>query len=164
MTAANRILGMAFRAIVQAVEDSGPFQLLKISGLADEIREGIPRLGQYGFGSHPPSGTDAIGLALGGTREGLVIIATDSKGRRKTTLAGEAWIHNEVTGESVLLKADGTIRLGENATDPVIRRSDLVAVFSNALAVPVPNDGGAALKSAWTNAANSAGSAKVFAK
>lgn len=126
----KKILGMVFRAIVQAVDDTAALQLLKISGLADEVREKVTRLGQYGFASSPPPGSDAVALSVGGSREHIVIVATDSKGRRKTLLAGEAAIYNELTGDEILLKADGKILLGAGATDPVVRKSDLEALAS----------------------------------
>lgn len=153
---------MLFRAMLNSVEDSGDFQIVKISGVTDEERDGAKRFAGYGFASNPPPGTEAIACGLGGSRESLVIIATDHTGRPKNLLAGEVKVYNVITGEEVYFKADGTIRLGKDAADPVIRKSDLVTIFSNG--TPTPNDGGAALKTAWTTAANSAGSAKVFAK
>lgn len=158
----NRIKGLVVRAIVNAVKDSGAIQVLDLSVLDGENRSEIERVQNYGVTSNPPKGTKCVALAIGGNRERLLVIATDHEGRPINLLAGEVKVYNSVTGEEIFFKADGTILLGKDAADPVIRRSDLTNLFGSW--TPVASDGGAALKTVWSSLASTIGSAKVFAK
>jgi phage baseplate assembly protein V len=90
---------MVGRAVLTAIKDGGGIQVAQLKGLADEAFDGVPRVQEFGFSSNPPDGTDAIMVAVGGSRESLVVIATDHKSFR---------IKNLASGESVVYTDDGT--------------------------------------------------------
>lgn len=166
----TKIRGLVIRGLVNLVDDSSGIQLVKISGLAGEDKEGIERVQQYGHSSNPPGVTEAVLLCIGGDRDNMICIATDSRlTRKKNLLSGESALYNGLTGAFMLLNAAGEaiidavtlVKLGgSGAVDPVIRRSDLSTIFASGL--PVANDGGAALQTAWQGAASSSGSTKVM--
>lgn len=166
----TRILGMVVRAFVSAVNDSGAAQKLGLTVLSDEPRSDVERVQNYGLTSNPPTGTKCVGIAIGGNRERLLIIATDHEGRPINLLAGEVKVYNSVTGEEIFFKADGTILLGKDAVDPVVRKSDLDALITkyNTHTHSVATTGTAAAQTgtAAATAATHTGtaSAKVFAK
>jgi len=165
-----KIRGLVIRGLVVLVDDSSGIQRVKVSGMAGELKQGVERLQQYGHSSNPPGVTEAVLVCLGGDRDNMVCIGTDSRLTRKKNLQpGESTIYNGLTGASVLLNLAGEaivealtfVKLGgSSAFDPVIRKSDLVTIFGTG--VPVANDGGASLKAAWASAAASSGSTKVF--
>lgn len=95
----TRVQLMVGRAVLMASKDSGGIQTWQIQGLEGETFDGVPRVQEFGFSSNPPKGTDAIMVAVGGSRESLVVIATDHKTYR---------FKNLETGESVLYTSDGT--------------------------------------------------------
>lgn len=139
----TKIRGLVIRGLVILVNDSAGIQLVKIQGLADEDKEDIERIQQYGHSANPPGITEAVLLCIGGDRDNMICIATDSRlTRKKNLLSGESAIYNGLTGAFVLLNAAGEAivealtltRLGgTGAVDPVVRKSDLdafVTVFN----------------------------------
>jgi phage baseplate assembly protein V len=114
-------------AFVQRVDDSHGLQGLQISLLPGEIKNGVPRVQEYGFTSVPEAGAEAIVLALGGDRANLVAIAVDDRRYRPTGLAaGETVLYSKF-GQRVWLKADGSIELTPAAGQPVKVNGDLTA-------------------------------------
>lgn len=102
----NRIMLMVGRAVIAAVKDAGKIQVVQVKGLAGESLDGVPRMAEFGFSSNPPKGSDAVVVAVGSSRESLVVIATEHKQTR---------IKNLVSGESVIYTDDGTkIHLKKN--------------------------------------------------
>lgn len=94
----NRISLMAGRALLNIIDDSGGLQVVQLSALAGETREKVSRFQNFGFTSNPPAGSEAIILSLGGQRESMVVIATESRDARFKNLAA---------GESAQYSADG---------------------------------------------------------
>jgi phage gp45-like len=63
---ATRIANMVARALVKNVDDSLKVQILQLGVLADETREGVERIQNYGFTSVPLEGAEAVALFVGG--------------------------------------------------------------------------------------------------
>jgi len=114
----RRILLVIGRGRIALVDDSLPAQTVQVRLGKDEVKDGIPRAGEYGFVSHPPSGTDAIVIFVAGERTNGVVIATNNQTFRLRNLAtGEVAIHDD-KGRFVLLGAAG-IHVQGNA-DPIL--------------------------------------------
>lgn len=96
----NRVYTMISRAVIEAVNDAGGMQVLKLNLLADETRNAIERFQNFGFSSNPPANSEALALAVGGNRDHLVVVACDDRATR---------IKNLVSGESAVYTNDGTI-------------------------------------------------------
>lgn len=95
---------MISRAVVALVDDARQMQELQIELLDEEARGTAERFQQYGFTSVPLPGAEAIGLAVGGTRSHMVVLAVDDRRYRKRGLQeGETALYTD-EGDYVLLK------------------------------------------------------------
>jgi phage baseplate assembly protein V len=83
----DRLRVMFSRAVILLTDDSGEFQELQISALADETLDGVESFGLYGVYSRPKVGAEAIIGCVGGVRSHAVVIATHDRRYRLTGLA-----------------------------------------------------------------------------
>jgi len=114
---ANRILGAVGLGRLKVVDDTGVQQRAQVQIRAggpdgvEEIVDGVPRVGDYGFAYCPPDGSEAVVLFVGGRRSTGLIIGTGHRGSRPTGLKpGEAMLYNGLTGAFVRMSEDGKIR------------------------------------------------------
>jgi len=90
---------------VTAVTDTGLIQIVQCRTPLDVMD--VKRMGEFGFSSSPPVGSDAVIVSLGGDRSSPVVIATNHKSSRHTGLqAGETVLY-EQNGAYVKLTATG---------------------------------------------------------
>ncbi|VVD75198.1 baseplate assembly protein [Pandoraea horticolens] len=105
----RRALTAFARALISAVNDSGGVQVVQIALSSTEVRDGTPRIAEFGFSSNPPAGSDGVVAFLGGDRtKGIVIGTGHQPSRPKGLKPGESILHSE-DGKSVYLTADGGI-------------------------------------------------------
>jgi len=91
-------------------EDQGN-QRLQVQLLADEVRDDMERLQEYGFTSRPLSGAEAVVLFPNGSRElGLVIAIDDRRYRLQPLEEGEVALYTD-EGDKVHMKRGGTIEI-----------------------------------------------------
>lgn len=103
----RRIYGMVSRAVLSAVDDSTGIQALQIEGMADELHDGVERMQDYGFTSHPKAGAEATVVFAGGLRShGLIVALGDRRFRLKDLTEGEVAMYDD-QGQVVRLKRDG---------------------------------------------------------
>lgn len=114
---ADRLVRLVGFGALKVVDDTGDQQRAQVTinaGGPDGVQEVIDhavRLGEYGFNSCPPEGSEAVILFLGGRRSIGVIIATGYRAARPKGLKpGEAMVFNAVTGDFIELSEDGKIR------------------------------------------------------
>jgi phage baseplate assembly protein V len=102
---------MVGRAVVRLVNDSLKMQAVQVSLLADEVRDNVERVQEYGFTSHPIPGAEAIVVCVGGSRDHAVVIAVDDRRYRLTTLEqGEVAIYTD-EGDSIILKRNNNVEI-----------------------------------------------------
>ena len=65
----RRVMLMIGRGVVRLVDDTRRRQRVQVEGFAGEILDDVERWQQYGITSHPPVGSEAVVLALGGMRQ-----------------------------------------------------------------------------------------------
>lgn len=100
------------------VDDSKGAQVHQVRMGADELRDGTPRVAEYGFVSNPPADTDVIVVFIAGDRSNGVIIGTNNQVVRMRGLAtGEVAIHDD-KGRFMLLGATGIHVQGNS--DPIL--------------------------------------------
>ena len=118
---ARRVRLIVSRAVLTApADDSGGSQKVDVALLADEEREGVARVQQYGLTSVPPKDAEAVCLSVGGVRDHLVVVAVDDSASRPTGLKeGEVALWTKKAGVRVKAVDDGHVDLGTNPTDPV---------------------------------------------
>jgi len=92
----RRVALMVGRAVLMAVDDGTKCQTVQITALKGEVLDGVERVTEYGFTSHPHPGADAVVVAVGGNRDHGVVIALGDRRYRLTGLAaGEVALHDE---------------------------------------------------------------------
>ncbi|MGG5040810.1 phage baseplate assembly protein V [Escherichia coli] len=108
----RRLRLMVDRAIVRMVSDSLERQNLQIQTLADTTDDDVERFQNYGFTSVPPEGSEAIVLAVGGRRDGLVAIAVEDKRCRPKGLSpGDVRLYHQDGKSHITLKKGGIIEI-----------------------------------------------------
>jgi phage gp45-like len=107
----RRVMLMIGRGIVRVVNDALKWQEVQVSLLEGEVRDGVERVQQYGFTSHPQVGAEAVVVFLGGNRDhGLVIAVDDRRYRLKNLVAGEVALYDDL-GKSVIFKRNGDVHI-----------------------------------------------------
>ncbi len=107
----TRVANMVTRAIVKVVDDAKKFQALQVSMLADETRDEVERVQNYGFTSVPLEGAEAVAVCVGGSRDHAVVIAVDDRRYRLRNLESGAVAVYDATGSQILLKPNGDIEV-----------------------------------------------------
>jgi phage baseplate assembly protein V len=124
----HRIEMLVAKALIDKIDDSGQLQLVKISGLAGEVQEGIERVQNYGMTSVPPNGGEAVVVYLNGNRDHGVAVAVDSAvDRPKDLRDGEVELYSK-HGHYLFFKNDGVAHLMGDA-DFAVAFNDLKAGF-----------------------------------
>lgn len=127
----RRLMLMVGRGLIQLSKDSGPTQRLQVSLMADEVRDNLERVQEYGFTSRPKPGAEAVVLFPGGSRDfGLVIAVDDRRYRLKSLQEGEVALYTD-EGDAIHLKRGGTIEI--KAASKVIVDSPSIEIGSGAL-------------------------------
>lgn len=136
-TLANRARAAITKALVESVIDSGEIQLVKVSGLADEVFDDIERLQNYGLSSNPPSNSEAILVNICGSRDHVLAIVVDNaENRPKDLESGETMVYAKF-GNKIKLDKDGNIKLNgggkggaRNGDEVTITSEDNPAFFA----------------------------------
>lgn len=113
----SRLVGMVIAVKLRLIDDTGAQQTAQAhyrSGAPDGVEEIIDkatRLGEYGFYSCPPEGSEGLLVFLGGRRSMPVVIATGHRADRpKGMKPGEASLFNTVAGHYIIASQDGKFR------------------------------------------------------
>ncbi len=95
------------RAVVTAVQ-SGKLQIVQVSLLAGEAKDGVQHLEPYGWTSHPHPGAEAAVGFIGGDRShGIALMVADRRYRITTLQPGEVAIftdEDQQGGHRVILR------------------------------------------------------------
>lgn len=112
----SRVASAIVRGVVSLVDDSTKAQILKVELLAQETRERVERIQQYGFTSHPFPGAEVVALGVGGNRDHTVIIAVDDRRYRLKGLAGGEVALYDDQGQKLVVTRTGVEVTGLNIT------------------------------------------------
>lgn len=119
----TRIANAIARAVVERVDDSKTLQSLQLGVLDGEPVEDAERFQPYGMTSKPTAGAEAVVVFPDGDRSHPLVIAVDDRRYRLTGLAdGEVALYSE-HGQTVLLKADGSVQV--NAASVLVDADDV---------------------------------------
>jgi phage baseplate assembly protein V len=154
----QRVSNLVARAVVNLVSDDVKMQVVQLTILEGETREGAERFQEYGFTSVPLEGAEAVVLSVGGRRDHLLVVAVDDRRNRlKDLVAGEVALYTD-EGAKVHLKRgrivveDSEIRLGSDSASSFVALAGAVEAQLNTLksaisaTVVVAGDGGASFK------------------
>lgn len=107
----NRVYNIVSRAVLEAVNDSGKMQVIKVSVLAGENRDDVEYFQDYGFTSVSKAGAEALILCPQGNREHMIAIKVgDRTVRIKGLASGDVAMFDDV-GNKIHLKQNGTIEI-----------------------------------------------------
>lgn len=105
----QRIMMAVARGILEGSDDSKGIQIVKVSLMKDEVREGLERVQNFGFTSRPPDNSELVAVFVGGNREhGFVISCDDRTTRIKNLQKGESAIYTD-DGSIIHLKKGGEV-------------------------------------------------------
>lgn len=107
---ARRVQLMIGRAVLAAVEDNAGRQYVQLKVLKGETKDGVERVQQYGFTSHPLAGAQVILACLGGNRDHPVAISVDDHRHRPALQKGEVAIYM-ADGSNITLKTGNKIEM-----------------------------------------------------
>jgi phage baseplate assembly protein V len=137
------------RGRIRVIDDSTPAQTLQVQLGADETKDGLPRVAEYGFTSNPPPGTDAVVIFLAGERTNGVVVGTNNQQFRLRNLAtGEVALYDN-RGRFVLLSEAG-IHVQGNA-DPILAETTSTITAHAGGDINATSDGGAVNATAATS-------------
>jgi phage baseplate assembly protein V len=100
----RRISMIAARAVVRLVSDTTSRQTLQVEILKDELRDGVERMQDYGFTSHPHAGCDAVIVCTGGAREQAIAVVVDDRRYRLKLQPGEVALYDDLGNALKLLR------------------------------------------------------------
>ena len=129
-----RVFSLIARGIIEAVNDSGGLQRIKMSGQAGEDRDGFERFQNFGFTSNPHPGAEGVVLFPNGNREhGLVIVIDDKRLRLKDLPTGGAAIYSTSKDEiKTLIKVlpDGNIEIGKELLEKIVNGETFKTLYN----------------------------------
>lgn len=105
----DRVILMIGRAVLAAVKDSTGVQQVQLSALAGESMDKVEHFQNFGFTSHAPAGTELIFVCLGGNRDNMVAIASESRTLRLKGLAEGESAQYDKDGNFIKLKTGGIL-------------------------------------------------------
>ncbi len=92
----GRLQMMTSRVVIRLVNDALAWQAVQLDALAGETHDGVERVQEYGFTSHPIPGAEGVMVCPGGLRShGLVIVVGDRRYRLKGLEQGEVALHDD---------------------------------------------------------------------
>lgn len=122
----RRILHIVGRGVVRLSTDGDGNQRYQVSLMAEETRDGVERIQEYGFTSRPLAGADAVVVFPGGNREfGLIVAVDDRRYRLKGLAEGEVALYTD-EGDRIHLKRGGKIEISATSEVDVIASSKVV--------------------------------------
>jgi phage baseplate assembly protein V len=99
----SRVMMMIARGVLRNVNDSGGRQQLQVELLKGELRDGVERMQNYGFTSHPKGG-DVAAAFIGGNREQGIVLVVDDRRYRIPLEAGEVAMYDDQGNKIELLR------------------------------------------------------------
>jgi len=94
--ALGKLVRLPARAVIKALETGLKVQKVQVKVLHSEVLNGAELFQQYGFTSAPPEDCEAVVVPIGGKSNHAIVIATEDRRYRPTTLErGEAACYTE---------------------------------------------------------------------
>jgi phage baseplate assembly protein V len=109
MSPLQKIRLMVARGIVKLVQDSG-LQLMQLDLLDEETRDGVERVQNYGHRGHPPQGSTVATVAVGGSRDHLVVVACEHPDHVPPLESGESAMY-AMFGQLFKMDKEGNVTL-----------------------------------------------------
>lgn len=105
---AARVRLIASRCVIKTVNDAPRGQEVQIRILAGELVGKAERFTEYGFTSHPFPEAEGVAISLGGSRDHVIVVATEDRNYRIHLAQGEVSLYDD-QGQVVTLKRGGEV-------------------------------------------------------
>ncbi len=149
------------RVVINAIQDAPGIQTVTLEALAGEVFDEIEHMQQGGITHAPLKGAEAVMLALGGSRENLVVLAASNREfRPKNGKAGETIMHAAealdvgvqariAPGGAFEVVKEGGAAPADDFVAMALKTKAQLQVIVDAIVggVPIGGDGGVALQS-----------------
>jgi len=143
----NKIRMMVSRSVVSLIDDSTAMQILQLRLMKDETKDGVERVQNYGFTSHPLKDSEAVVVFVNGNRDhGLVVAVDDTRYRLKGLPEGGVAMYDndgnyvkltkndgiaiEAPNQKVTVKASGDIEIGNTGLKKLVNEQ-FQAMYNN---------------------------------
>lgn len=90
-----RIKLVASRCVLTSINDAPRGQEVQVRLLAGELVERAERFQEYGFTSVPLPGAEGMALSLGGSRDHVIVVATEDRRYRIHLAPGECSLYDD---------------------------------------------------------------------
>lgn len=111
-TLARSITNMLSRGSVTLANAAGKMQVLQVSLLSDEAKDGVEHFEPFGFTSNPHPGAEILAAFIEGDRShGIIVTATDRRYRVRNLQTGEVAIYDD-HGAMIKLTQSGIVIVG----------------------------------------------------
>lgn len=110
----RRLRALVGRGTVTGTDDSGRLQTMSLTARADERRQDVERVQEFGLSSRPPAGSTAVYLAVGGSATHVVAVGCEHTSRPTNLVDGEVVLYN-AQGDYVRLHQSGEIEVKARA-------------------------------------------------
>lgn len=128
---ALRLQGVFGRGRIRTSTDDAGVQFVQLELGADEVRDGTPRLAEFGFTSSPPVGSDVLAVFIAGDRSKGVVVATGHQASRpRNLLSGESMVYSQ-DGKYIKFTASGGIVIEAQGQDVVVNNAANVTVHAS---------------------------------
>lgn len=94
---------MIIRGRLEAVEDDGDMQMMRLKGRRGEMFSGVPRVQPFGFSSNPPAGSHGLMLGLGGRHDRAMAIGVEHPASRPRNVSAGGTVIYDANGQAVSL-------------------------------------------------------------
>jgi len=113
----RRLRLLVTRGVVKLTNDAAKMQELQITGLADEVLDGVEHIQPYGFTAHPHPESDCLILNVGANRAHPIVIAVDDRRYRLKNMAeGEVAIYDDLNQRITLTRSGIVIDAPQGCT------------------------------------------------
>lgn len=138
----NPLHSQLLRVALTSVDDTGPQQLVKLTGLAGQVIGEAVRSQHFGLSANPPAGAEGLMLAMGGGHDRAHVLGLEHPEHRPTGLGSGATTVYDVNGNRTDYSATGIKHTDKNG-NVIETKGDRVYVkpASSSVNVYVGGDG-----------------------
>ena len=140
MTSSHRNSGAGHhtRAIVTQVDDSGPQQLVALSGLNGQTFGETVRSQHFGYTSNPPPGSEGVALMLGGGADRVLSLGLEHPQYRPTDLPVGASQQYDMDGNHVDIR-NGVLQVAHAKKIVLTVGSSTLVVTTDTITITATN-------------------------
>ena len=109
MNPLQKIRLLVARGVLNLLRTSG-LQMMQISLLEGETRDEVERVQNYGHSGHPPAGSTLVAVAVGGSRDHMIVVACEHPQYSPTLKSGESAMYAQF-GQLFKMDEQGNVTL-----------------------------------------------------